>query len=101
LAGVGLAEALIDQAQGFLGGFVGNAGGVRAHVGDQAHGFTGSQVDSFIELLGHHHGLFGRKAQFADGLLLEFAGDEGGQGVAAGGSFDDFVDHEPRRLQVV
>jgi hypothetical protein len=44
------------------------------------HRFAGTQVDALVKLLGHHHGLFGRKAQLADGFLLELAGDERRQG---------------------
>ncbi|VTR68200.1 hypothetical protein DESC_70040 [Desulfosarcina cetonica] len=98
--GIVLAELLGDQGQGFLGGLVGDARGVGSHVGDQTDGFTRTEIDALVQLLGHHHGFFGGETQLADRFLLQFAGDEGRQGIALGGAFDDLVDHEGGGLQI-
>ena len=60
----------------------GDADGVGPHVGDQADGPLGAELDPFVEPLGGRHRFFRRKAEPAGGLLLELAGRKGGGRLA-------------------
>jgi len=77
-----LAVDLSDEGARLGHGLAGHADGVGAHVGDQPHGAFLAELDALVELLGDHHGLLGREAEPARGLLLELARREGGQRVA-------------------
>ena len=52
-----LAEVRLNVAAGLILCHLGKAGGVGTHVGDKTHGPLVAQFQTFIELLGQHHGL--------------------------------------------
>jgi len=72
-----------EVGAGCLYRVLGEPGGIRSHVGDEAYRTLGPQFDPFVETLGGAHGLPGRKVQPPCGFLLESAGDEGRRGVPA------------------
>src|SRR6201988_3689240 len=49
---------------------------VSSHVSDQADRAFVTQLDALIKLLGQHHGLLHRKAEFARSFLLDFRRNE-------------------------
>ena len=71
-----------NKFTGFLLGILRNVDAVGTHVGNQTDGTFGTEVDTFIELLGHHHGFFGRKPQLARSLLLHRTSGKRGSRVA-------------------
>ena len=89
-----VAKFFTDESQGLVGGLSGDAVGIGAHVGDKTDGFTRPQFDTFIKLLSDQHGLFGRKSQLANGILLKFTGRKGRQRVFAYRFFSNFFNNE-------
>ena len=96
LRAVGLSDLVAHGADRVEG----DAGGVRAHVRDQADGAVFARLDAFVEALRHLHRLLDREAQLLEGLLLELGGDEGGHRMAAPLLVLDLADHEGRGLEV-
>ena len=85
----------------FDGRFGGNTGGIGTHVSDQSDGFTGTQIDTLVKLLGDDHRLAGSESELADGLLLQFAGSKRRQWIFLDGLFLDFFDHEFFAVQLL
>ena len=56
---------------------------VCTHIGDQTHGLA-TDIDAFIETLGHLHGAGRRHAELARGFLLQSRGREGRIGMPLG-----------------
>ena len=65
---------LPNQLAHFGQRFIGNAGGVGTHVGDQTNRALVAEIDAFIQPLGDHHGALHAETQLARGILLELAG---------------------------
>ena len=61
--------------------FLGDPGGIGAHIGNQTHQPLVARPLPLVKLLGHEHGLFSRKSQLPKGLLLQLAGGKGGGGI--------------------
>ena len=79
---VGVAVLGRDHLARALDGFIGKIRAVGPHVGDQADGLA-VEVDALVQMLGHAHGLPGRKTELARGLLLQRRGRERRRRVAA------------------
>ncbi len=92
LQGIFGTEFLSNQSQCIMGSFCCNTGGVCTHVGDQTFRAIGTYIYTLVELLGNKHGLFSRKFQPVDGILLEFTGNKGRERVALDG-FDRYTIH--------
>ena len=71
-----LAEALGDLLPSRFQGLVGYSHGVCPHVSYESHGTPVTQGDTFVKLLGYHHGFLGSKSQFSGCFLLQGTGDE-------------------------
>ena len=71
------AKAVHDPRTHILHRVLGQPGGIRAHVGDEAGGALIAQLDALVQALGQTHGALGREAQLARRLLLQARGDEG------------------------
>ena len=67
-------------------------GGVGPHVGNEADLALVADRKTFIELLGHGHGLLCRKPELSTGFLLQGAGGERRRRVALGLLFVDLGD---------
>ena len=76
-----LAVLLGDELAGGLDGLGGQAGRIRAHVGDEAHGAF-PEVRAFVQPLGVLHGAADAHLQLLGRFLLQLGGGEGGGGVA-------------------
>src|SRR5690606_11771083 len=72
---IGLAEVFRDDRARACNRLAAQRHAVRTHVGDEAGGLA-ADGDALIQLLGDAHGLRGREAQLARGLLLERRGNE-------------------------
>ena len=55
---------------------LGDAGGVGTHIGNQSQGSEVAQFESFVQLLGDHHGLGSGEPEFAGRFLLQGACNE-------------------------
>ena len=73
----GFAVAIHDPRAHIVHRVLGQPGGIRAHVGDEAGGAFVAQLDTLVQPLCQAHGALGREAQLAGGFLLQAGSDEG------------------------
>ena len=71
-----IAQIVLNVFTNLVDGHICQTHGVRSHVGDETHSGL-AQAHTFVELLGHHHGLLRRKIQLFIGLLLQIGGGKG------------------------
>ncbi len=92
-----LGKQLLDLLADVADRFGNDVDAVGSHVGDKADGLA-ADIDAFIKTLGDLHGLLGRKAQLARGLLLQRRGGEGGERIALHTLLVDRADAEVAAL---
>ena len=79
-----------DEIPDCIERYPGKTGGIGTHIGDKTDR-AGADANTFIKLLGNHHGLAGGEAQLAGGILLQTAGIEGRSRLAKGSTLLDFI----------
>ena len=77
-----------------------NAGGIRAHIGDETDRAAFPKLQAFIELLREHHGPAAGKAELPRGVLLHAACREGCGRLPAPLALLDLLDGERGLLQL-
>ena len=87
-----LSEIVGDILCGSCFCFCRDTDGVGSQIGDETRGTALSDVDTFIQLLGNHHGLLGIEVQLVGCLLLQAAGGEGCVGLLQSGLVHDVRD---------